>query len=845
MTDVAARRDATSFSVRRSAWPMLLSAAGLAPGAADAQQAYTGILEEIIVTARRREENLQDLPLSIASLSADALRTNGIYYLDTIDEFVPNLKIEPDSRANSTEIRIRGVGGGNPDPIFPFGTGLYIDGHYVPHSTGAFMSTLDIERVEVLRGPQGTLFGKNTTGGAVNIVSARPSPEFASSLDLRAGEFGQRDARGMLNFGVSDRVSARIAGAVERDDGYYYNRNLDVWTNGGDLRALTGSLRFLPDEHWTIDTTLSVSQQRDDNYGGQCATGDGNIDAWGGARFYGDPGSVMYRAQCDADAALGPFITSSDKLTYSNVDQEGVFASARWNAGESVGPLDDASVSILASYRRISYEYIQDRDFTPFRIDAIGTVGDDADTNVTRNLEILFEGVVNDRVDFLIGANFFDDEALTGRNDCYTQWVSAHDLVLDNDVICSPQVGVFFELAPDKVEVLGRPFTAGPPTVFKNGSVWNESLGVFGHLTYSLNASWDLDLGARYTRDTREFNNIEFHISNYQRTNDLGFGSFDTIMNNLTVIESGFFNTGESTFSEVTPMASLTRHLDSGTRLDSGMIYFLYSEGFLTGGFNNELNIGESNPAADLLQPFATYDPEHLDNYEFGFKGTFVDGRMQLNSAIYFMDYSDIQSQFGLDNSQGQFGGGDEVIGIVANVADAEIYGVELELRARLWPGGSATFDFGYNHFQTSEYTFFDEAALRQGEFRLIDISGDGDEDWTINASLQHRFNLPNGAGLTAMLGAYRESADPFFGPLSGPGRAFEYCQRKHDYTKWRARLGYEPADGGYQISLFGDNITDELIYELCGGGRGAYGYRYERPAAWGLEFSARWGGSR
>jgi len=291
-------------------------------------------------------------------------------------------------------------------------------------------------------------------------------------------------------------------------------------------------------------------------------------------------------------------------------------------------------------------------------------------------------------------------------------------------------------------------------------------------------------------------------------------------------------------------MLSLTRHLDAGDRLDSGMVYLLYSEGFLTGGFNNELNTTETNPAADLLKPFASYEPEHLSNYELGFKGTFRGGRMQLNSAIYFMDYADIQANFGLDNSQGQFGGGDDTIGIVANVAAADIYGVELELRTRLWPGGFATFDFGYNHFQTSEYTFFDEDALAQGEYRLIDISGDGDRDWTINASLQHRFSLPNGASLIAMLGAYRESANPLFGPSSDRGRAFEYCQRVHDYTKWRTRLSFEPADGGYEVSLFGDNITDELIYELCGGGRGAYGYRYERPATWGIEFSTRWGGT-
>ena len=118
-------------------WILLLSAVFLGPSATEAQEGYAGVLEEIIVTARRREENIQTLPLSIAALNADTMRVQGIYFLDDVDELVPNLQIEQSSRANQTEISIRGIGGGNPDPIFPFGTGMYIDGHYISHSIGA------------------------------------------------------------------------------------------------------------------------------------------------------------------------------------------------------------------------------------------------------------------------------------------------------------------------------------------------------------------------------------------------------------------------------------------------------------------------------------------------------------------------------------------------------------------------------------------------------------------------------------------------------------------------------------------------------------------------------------
>jgi len=313
-------------------------------------------------------------------------------------------------------------------------------------------------------------------------------------------------------------------------------------------------------------------------------------------------------------------------------------------------------------------------------------------------------------------------------------------------------------------------------------------------------------------------------------------------MNNQTVVENGFFNTGAATFSEVTPMISLTRNLESGDRLESGMFYMLYAEGFLTGGFNTELNTSPSNPAADLLRPYQTFNPEHLNNYELGFKGTFGDGRVRLNSAIFFMDYTDIQDGLFLDNSEGQFGGGDSGIAITSNIAGAEISGLELELRAGLWSGGVASFDLGFTRYRTSTYFAFDEEALEDGIVQIIEYAGGGSDEITINASVQHVFDLANGATLTPMLGVYWDSRDPIFGPLEGPGRVFEFCQRDRDYSKWRARLTYASPLRNYEISLFGNNVTDERIYETCGQGRGVYEYRYERPEYWGVEFSTRWG---
>ena len=172
-------------------------------------------MDEITVSARRRTERLLDQPMSISAMTAEQMEVLGIVRVDEVSRYVPNVVLTTDDRANNTRVVIRGIGGGFPDPVFVFGSGMYIDGHYVPTSLGGYMSTVDIERIELLRGPQGTLFGKNVTGGLVNIISTKPQPEFDSSVLVRLAEDGQEDIRGMINVPFSDTVYGRFSAASD------------------------------------------------------------------------------------------------------------------------------------------------------------------------------------------------------------------------------------------------------------------------------------------------------------------------------------------------------------------------------------------------------------------------------------------------------------------------------------------------------------------------------------------------------------------------------------------------------------------------------------------------------
>jgi iron complex outermembrane receptor protein len=873
------------------------SAFMLGSSGAQAQQQTQAqmLLEEVVVTARRREESLQDLPLSISAFSAQQMEAQGLTSIEDVGDFVPNVTLTQSDRANNTRVIIRGIGGGHPDPAEVFGAGMYIDGHYIPNSLGGYMSTMDIERVEVLRGPQGTLFGKNVTGGAVNIISAKPGPDFDASASLRLAEDGDQNVRGMINFPITDTLFARIGAASEQFDGYYYNRHLNVDVGGKDATTINAALRWQPNDNWTVDVNSFLIERKDGNLGQQCSDLGGVLaPGWGGQspnsrvnRMY-DGADADYHAACNGDAAISPFTNSADKLTFANIDQQALFASAQWDSGGAVGSLDNLTVKMSGSYRFNDYDYLQDRDSSYLAIDAVGTIAgpnDVGQNNTTRGFEFLVEGDVSDRLSFTAGVNYFFEQAKNGDGGCRNAWVSdpaniavlldanGNPILDANDALqpanpgryqdCAATSGLFFEILAD-------PKTWGGELRFLNTEyVENESTGVFGHLTYDINDLWKLDVGARWTNDDRQFWNMEFSgisdLSTYDQecsvgnfvpgTQTLGVPSstgvttlcpsFLATADWYNTVGEGLFNSASASFDDITPMISLTRALNPGNVIEDGMVYVLYSEGFLTGGFNVELNA--NLPAAREIQ---TYQPEHVKNYEVGFKGTFADGRVRLNADVFFMDYSDKQAGVSIPNPDGRYGI-DDPLGIKSNVGQVDISGLEFELRASPWDGGFISLDLGLLNNEYGDYSYPNPTANNDpgacGEGVLVgttcDLSGvtivDLTPDYTINLGIEHQFNLSNGATLTPRLNIY------------GSGE-IEYQERRlsdpktpctqPSYTKVGARLTYEPAGANWRATVFGENITDELIFESCADSRAIWKYRYERPAYWGFEFAAYFG---
>jgi len=736
---------------------------------------------------------------------------------------------------------------------------------------------MDIERVELLRGPQGTLFGKNVTGGAVNIVSAKPGPDFDASLTLRTAEQGDNDLRAMVNVPLAENLFLRVGLASETFDGYYYNRHLGKTVGAEDMKSASFALRATPGD-WTLDFTTHLIRKRDDNAPGQCNYNEDRPVSWGGGggrtNQYADGFADELRALCQADAAAGTFVNSSDLDTFSNIDNTALFGSAQWDSNGPVGAFEELTFRANASYRYNDYDYLQDRDMTFYAIDHVGTsggTGNIGQDNLTRGFEAIFEGQLNDRTELTVGYNYFYEEAKNGDGLCRKEYENSGLVYTDDaqtvrytgdgnyteydEIACTSFSGLYFALMPyPMLNEFKKPWStstaSGGPRSFLNQSrVQNESHGIFAHLTYQISDALALDAGVRYTRDDREFWNMEWSgndclvYPNYERVLGGSYSPQNTLCSNQATYEfqhpvmsysniigdGAMFNDDEASFDAVTPMLSLSYNLPESDMFNDALIYATYSQGFLTGGFNTE-----TPSYVPEFAPLIAFDPEYVTNYELGFKGTLADGRVRINGDVFYMDYTDKQEGISVQNPIAT--AVDDLLGIVTNAASVVISGVELEVRAALWDGGFVSVDYGSLSNEYDEYTY----TLPDGT--VVDASAgtidDRTPDSTLNIGLEHQFDLGDGSTLTPRLNIYSQGAVDYNG---GDDTNIGNCTQP-EYTKVGARVTYVPAGANWQASVFGQNITDERILESCGDGRDMFYYRHERPAYWGLEFVSRWG---
>lgn len=523
------------FQTRRARrrFVLLATAACIAPLSQAWAQQSAG-LEEVVVTALRREENLQRTPVSVTALTATALEQRGIENVADLGNRIANLSMISGQGGGSTQnqISIRGVGQSDFILTSDQSVGLYVDGVYVARSLGAALDLLDIERIEVLRGPQGTLFGRNTTAGAVQVISAPPLKQFGGSLEATTGSDDRADVKGVVNVPLLDgKLLARLSVASLQQGGY--GRRLAQNSDGADHDILAARLAFRATLSDSVDADLVFDGTRRRGHGGLARLT--RIDPT-------DPNLAFYNSTLTAQGlapADGRWITADTSDTYAgdrNHDDNNTFglaATLNWYLG-------DVTAKSITAYRRIGATSSYDFDGTPYPLS-------EQLLNLRQNQlsqELQLSGrSFGDRLKWIVGGFYFHENASDNQDVPFYQPVVATG-------------GGAFRRLPG-----GFSFTS-----FIDQST--DSYAVYGQATYQLVKDLSATFGLRYTDERKE------------------------LYSYLTGAFARAPGTVAQSWTDVSPRFGLDYQIS-----DELMAYASVSRGFRSGGFNGR-NTTPSPPAS-------------------------------------------------------------------------------------------------------------------------------------------------------------------------------------------------------------------------------------------------------
>jgi len=575
------------------------AAAGGAPlwfGAAAAQEpAAAGASargDEIVVTARRRVESLQRVPVAVSAFDENRLTELQADTLSGIQYATPNLYFDQGDASNAV-IYLRGIGQNDSLAFADPGVGVYIDDVFIARSQAAFLELFDVERVEVLRGPQGTLYGRNTIGGAVKFVSTRPPDEFTAYLEGGYGNFDFVTVKGGIGGPIAPGVlRAKAAFSYTRRDGY--NDNLFDGKDDGDIESFSGrgALLYTPTDD--LEFLLSVDGKIDRPDTSRSPTRETAIV--GAPDPVGAPATLV-----TFPASENPFDVDVNANRLSDLSGFGVALTSRLKAGDAL------TFESITSYRMLDFDLNLDVDGSPLPILDILVIQDQF--QVSQELRAIYDD--GGRFTFTGGVYYFhdDDETFSG-----VDFASA----------------TVFGLFP--VILFGFPSSA----LAETDQITN-SYAAFADASLALTDRIDFSAGLRYTyekrRSARRFENF-----------------FDT---SVSVIEdtppflqgagvAGIPISGEADFDALTPKVSISYKAS-----DDAMIYATVSRGFKSGGFDGR---------ATTDFGFQEFDPEFVWSYEGGIKTSWFDGALIANAAYFYNDYTDLQvTSFGADPLSGTF----------------------------------------------------------------------------------------------------------------------------------------------------------------------------------------------
>ena len=610
-----------------------------APGVTIAEEhASERVFEEVVVTATKREESIQDVPIAISAFTDEDLDARGIQDVFTLQQVAPSLFINTsNSTTNGGTIRIRGIGTTGNNVGLEAAVGAFVDGVYRSRSGQALNDIIDVERIEVLRGPQGTLFGKNTSAGAVHIITKSPEYEPGGSVSVTAGSRGTIRTEGYYTGGLSDTIAFRVAGKYQQRDGYY--KDIDTGDEYSEIDRYTfkGQLLFEPSDKFEGRVILDYTE-RDESC---CPATYSYLDRGVTAAVRAVGGTAVVSADGDVGVNYPP---------YEDVKDFGITFHANWDLG--FGDLE----SVLST-RNFEVERGQDSDFSKADIYQLSDTDEEFDST---SLEVRLVGT-KDNFDWLVGFIYgVEDISSAGRFlELASRGQQYFTLILPGLYAPAVTAGSLTQAQVDGIVLASR--TALMEGMGLRGSYSQDAdfWALFTHNTWHVNDKLALTLGLRLSQEDKDGSTI---IN--------GTGVADTVGTNwpcATVRVTTFCgNAGYSlSRSDDEPTGTLKA---SYAFTDSISAYASLSRGYKSGGFNLDptaYKLGANNMVTTDSREFK---PEIADTIEIGMKAQLLDGALTLNLAVWDGGIDDFQ----LNTFEGAFF-------TVNNVPDVDARGMEVE----------------------------------------------------------------------------------------------------------------------------------------------------------------------
>ncbi|QKX19111.1 TonB-dependent receptor [Microbulbifer sp. YPW1] len=852
--------DANQSGKNRSFTISSLSAA-IAVTTALSGTASAAEIEEVVVTAQKRAENLQDVPIAISAFTGDSMKAMGVKNLTDLGKFTPGVEMNNDTPLQPT-YSVRGIETGDftvgSDPA----VAVYVDGVYTGRGAGAEIPLADIERVEVLKGPQGTLFGRNATGGAIHIISKKPQADDTTELNLTAGNYGRQSSDLLVNRQLSDNLYGRFTASTNRRDSFADNLANDFEVGNVDTQTYRASLLWEPtpdtevlwraeygimDQGSALRTSIVPSLEAE--AGGTDVFGDYALDtptiedrdSWGtSVSVIHDFENVTltsitaYRGfeahlQQDEDGTANPDYMFGS----ANFDDQTQFSQEfRLN-----GATDTLKWTLGASYSREELEHTTDAYFTAGSLESFavyegvkaayagaGLTTTQLEDAAYQQRQLMIAGGLEGAA---VSTFIYDLMLQSGQADALLQALGAPSFVTASML--------------NRDQMIGQLMAGITPWVMAD-TPWNESVlnkgdyrsaAIYGDATWSLTDKMDLTVGARYTADEKDFS----IVSSYQNTLPIEFVGGDVALMGPDGSVLGAITLPPGQVAEIpfgiafnnNGVANLNQKLDDSWSDLSGRVVLDYrwnddvmtfislADGFKAGGFN-------SFSAAPGIDP--SFDQESVTNLEIGMKSSLFDNAVRFNASVFAYNYDNLQQ---LDLV------GAPIPNYYLRNADAEGRGAEFEVQ---WAATDNLFIAGNYSFLDTEYTRYqiiesigetEEENSRVGQPRV------GTPENKFNLMAEYSWDLASGANVV-LRGDYNWT-DERVGSISDPARVIP------DYKLMNLRAGWSSASDRYSAALWVQNVTDEEIAGGYGGTGAAIGaspaWRF-MPRMYGADFTVR-----